>query len=265
MQSNKIKAVLSWPTPHNVKGVRGFLGLIGYYCKFIQGYDNIAKPLTELTKKCNFQWGQEAQVAFEQLKEAIVTTPVLRLPNFSQPFEIECDASGKGIGTVLMQKRHPIANFSKALSEWNLAKSAYEWEIMALALAVQHWRPYLLGRQFKVFSDQKSLHYLQQRITTLDQQNWVAKLLGYNFEIFYKPSKENREVNALSRREEGAYSSIASYPAWEEGNQLLQETNQDPTLQKIKIDLQNNPLSRPVFALQNNICITKGDWYSLRP
>ena len=90
-------------------------------------------------------------MAFEQLKKAIVTAPVLRLPDFCQPFEIECDASFKGIGAVLMQNQHPIAYFSKALSERNLAKSTYEQEIIALALAVQHWRPYLLGKQFKVF------------------------------------------------------------------------------------------------------------------
>ena len=128
----------SWPTPHNVKGVRGFLGLTRYYRKFSQGYGCIAKPLTALTKKDNFQWNQETQLAFEQLKQAIVTDSVLHLPDFTQPFEVECDASCSGIGAVLMQ---PIAYFSKALSDRNIAKSAYEREIIALALAAQHWRP----------------------------------------------------------------------------------------------------------------------------
>ena len=127
------------------------MGLTGYYRKFIQRYGKIAKPLPELTKKDSFKWGPAAQMAFEQLKKAIVTAPVLRLPDFCQPFEIECDASFKGIGAVLMQNQHPIAYFSKVLSERNLAKSTYEQEIIALALAVQHWRPYLLGKQFKVF------------------------------------------------------------------------------------------------------------------
>ena len=158
-----------------------------------------------------------------------------------------------------MQNRHPIAYFSKALLERNMTKSAYEREIMALALAVQHWRPYLLGRQFKVFSNQKSLGYLlQQRITTLDQQNWEAKLLGYNFEILYKPGKENRAADALSRRVEGAYNSLVSFPAWEEGYQLLQEADKDSIFQKIKVDVGKDPLSRPGFAIQNGILYYKG-------
>ena len=105
-----------------------------------------------------FWGGQDSQVAFEQLKCAMVTTPVLQFPDFSFPFEI--DASGTGIGVVLKQNCLPIAYFSKALSDRNLAKSAYEGEIMGLALAVQHWRPYLLGREFIVFSDQQSLGFL---------------------------------------------------------------------------------------------------------
>ena len=130
MQSNKIQTILSWPIPQNVKGVRGFLGLTGYYRKFIQGYGSIAKRLTTLTKKDNFKWGQKTQAAFDQLKRAMVTTPVLQLPDFTQPFEIECDASDKGIGAVLMQNKHPIAYFNKALSKRSLAKSTYEREIM---------------------------------------------------------------------------------------------------------------------------------------
>ncbi|WVZ23343.1 hypothetical protein V8G54_001887 [Vigna mungo] len=175
----KIKSVINWPIPHNVKGVRGFLGLTGYYRKFFAGYGKIARPLTELTKKDGFHWGPTALLTFEELKKVMTQAPLLALPNFSKPFEIECDASGAGIGAVLMQDRQPIAYFSKALAPSNVNKSAYEKELMALVLAVQHWRPYLIGRSFKVYSDQKSLrHLLHQKITTEAQQNWLAKLLG---------------------------------------------------------------------------------------
>lgn len=99
-----------------------------------------------------------------------------------------------------MQECRPGAYFSKALGEKNLTKSAYEKELMAVALAIQHWRTYLLGRKFKVYSDQKSLRQLmQQRVTKGSQQNWLAKLLGYNFDIMYKPGVENKGVDALSR------------------------------------------------------------------
>ncbi|CAJ2672993.1 unnamed protein product [Trifolium pratense] len=142
----KIKCMLEWPEPKNVKGVRGFLGLTGYYRKFIRNYGKLAKPLTELTKKDSFVWGSEATIAFNVLKQIMTSPPVLVLPNFEIPFEVECDASGRGIGAVLMQQRKPIAFFSKALSEGNLAKSIYEKELMALVLCIQHWRHYLLAR-----------------------------------------------------------------------------------------------------------------------
>lgn len=186
MDPNKIKSVVQWPTPKNVKGVRGFLGITGYYRKFIQHYGKIARPLTELTKKEGFNWNSKAQEAFETLKEMMVTAPVLALPDFTKEFFIECDASGQGIGAILMQQGRPIAYFSKALGERNLSKSAYEKELMVVALAIQHWRPYLSGRHFTVCTDQKSLkQLLHHKISTMDQQNWATKLLGYRFDILY--------------------------------------------------------------------------------
>ncbi|PNX72062.1 monoglyceride lipase, partial [Trifolium pratense] len=107
-----------------------------------------SKPLTELTKKEGFKWNEAAAEAFQKLKVAVTTAPVLVLPNFKLPFEIECDASGRGVGAVLMQMRHPIAYFSKALASSKLYKSAYDKELMALVLAIQHWPHYLLGRRF---------------------------------------------------------------------------------------------------------------------
>ncbi|GAU35788.1 hypothetical protein TSUD_56650 [Trifolium subterraneum] len=167
----KVVSVLHWPQPKNVKGVRGFLGLTGYYMKFIKDYGKIARPLTELTKKDAFKWGIEAQRAFDELKGKLTTAPVLALPDFSKQFFIECDASGEGLGAILMQDKRPIAYFR---------------------------------RKFIVSTDQKSLkQLLQQRIVTTEQQNWTAKLLGYVFEIVYKQGKLNKGADALSRIHEG--------------------------------------------------------------
>lgn len=181
--------------PKERGGCTGFLGLTSYYRKFIQGYGKIAKPLTDLTNKEGFKWNEEAKQTFEALKEAVTSTPVVALPDFSKVFEVECDASRRGLGAVLMQSRRPIAYLSKALSPSNLAKSIYEKELMAVALAIKHWSHYLCGRRFLVYFDKKSLkHLMQQPIVSADQQNWLARLLGFNFEVIYKPGLENKAV-----------------------------------------------------------------------
>ena len=252
---SKVASVTQWPVPKNVKGVRGFLGLTGYYRKFIRDYGRIARPLTELTKKNNFIWGKQAQDAFEELKLKLTTSPVLALPDFSKGFVIECDAAGTGVGAILMQDKKPIAYFSKALGVRNLTKSAYEKELMAVVMAIQHWRPYLLGKKFTVSTDQKSLkQLLQQKIVTAEQQNWAAKLLGYDFEIVYKQGRLNQGADALSRINEGMeLSNITTLVQWDQKQHVMTEVSQDEELQKIIAELQQNPDSRPGYVYKQGI------------
>jgi len=157
---SKIKAMVDWPFPKTLKALRGFLGLTGYYRKFIKGYGSIAAPLTQMLRKNSFAWTAAAQAAFEELKQAVTQAPVLALPNFSKPFIIECDASGVGIGAVLMQDNRPIAFLSQALKGKALHMSTYEKELFALVTAVHKWRPYLLGQSFVIRTDQQSLKFL---------------------------------------------------------------------------------------------------------
>ena len=170
IDQEKISAMVQWPKPNNPRAMRGFLGLTGYYWKFIQDYDKIVAPLTHMLKKNLFSWTPQAEVAFQRLKDAMTKAPVLALPNFSHQFIVECNASGTGIGAVLRQER-PIAFHSQALHGKNLLLSTYEKEMLALVMAVRKWRHYLLGRKFLVRTDQKSLQYLcSQQITTKAQQ-----------------------------------------------------------------------------------------------
>ena len=260
MDPTKVQCVKDWPVPRNVKGVHGFLGLTGYYRQFIKDYGRIARPLTELTKKDGFRWNAQAQQAFEELKSKLSTFSVLALPDFSKEFIVECDASGRGIGAVLMQDHKPIAFFSKALAPCTLSKSVYEKEIMALVLAVQHWRHYLMGRPFKVFTDHKSLrHLLQQRLTTTNQHCWLSKLMGYQFEIVYKPGAENKVADALSRIEENQeMNSIISSPYWLDFTRIKEEIWENLSLKLILEILQKNPTKKPDYTLQGDLLFYKG-------
>ena len=126
MDPIKIQAVIEWPKPVSVKGVRGFLGLARYYRKFIYIFRSIVAPLTQLLTKDEFHWNEAVEVAFKQLKEALTSPLILRLPDFTQQFVIECDASGTGVGAILSQQNQPVAYFSEALKGSALALSTYE-------------------------------------------------------------------------------------------------------------------------------------------
>jgi len=140
----KIQIISEWPAPQCVKDLRSFLGMAGYYRKYVKNFGLLTKPLTNLLKKgVVYVWTSETEASFQALKTALVTAPVLALPDFSKTFELETDASDKGIGAVLQQGGHPLAFVSKALGPKAQGLSTYEKEYLVILLAVDHWRSYL--------------------------------------------------------------------------------------------------------------------------
>ena len=183
-----------------MRAVCGFLGLAGYYRKFVHGYGALAAPLSALLKEEGFSWDDAAASAFAALKAAITTAPVLAMPDFTKLFTVECDASTVRFGAVLTQEGHPVAFFSRPVAPRHRALAAYERELIGLVQAVRHWRPYLWGRSFIVKTDHYSLKYLlDQRLATIPQHHWVGKLLGFDFSVEYRSDATNIVADALSR------------------------------------------------------------------
>jgi hypothetical protein len=151
---SKLQAMIDWPTPKNVTALRAFLGLTGFYRRFVLNYATIASPLTDLLKANAFQWTTAADNAFQSLKIAMENLPLLYLPDFTQPFEVTTDASNYAIGAVLSQHSKPLAFFSKKLNSRLSSSSTYIRELYALTEAIKKWRQYLLGSTFKFFTDQ---------------------------------------------------------------------------------------------------------------
>lgn len=215
VDQRKIEAMQSWPQPKNITALRGFLGLTGYYRKFVEHYGLIAKPLTEMLKKGKFGWNSMSMAAFQALKDAMTCTPVLAMPNFNEVFEVHTDACDEGIGAALTQQGRPLAYLSKMLGPMKRGWSVYSKEMLAVSEAIRVWQPYLIGQKFRIYTYQQPLkHLLEQRIVTLEQQKFIAKLLGFEFEIHYRLGKENVVADALSRRTEGPILTVVTELTW---------------------------------------------------
>eukprot|EP00253_Pinus_taeda_P007716 PITA_07716 len=208
---SKIKAIKEWKIPTSIKNLRGFLGLMGYYRKFVENYGRIIAPLTTLLKKDAFSWNPKAMKAFEHLKEEMCQAPVLATPDFTKTFIMECDALGNGIDVVLIQEERPISFEIRPIKRMYLHKAIYEKEMLAILHALNILRPFLMGRRFKVKTKHGTLKYFLEKIlSSEEQQKWVTKMLGYDFEIIYKKGKKNVVIDALSRKDEDVEALLCS-------------------------------------------------------
>ena len=202
VDEEKVKAIQDWPTPKSVSDVRSFHGLASFYRRFVKNFSTLASPLTEVIKKnVGFKWGKEQEQAFEKLKFKLTHAPLLSLPNFDKTFEIECDASGVGIGAVLMQEGKPLAYFSEKLNGATLNYPTYDKEMYSLIRALKTWQHYLWTKEFVIHSDHESLKFLKgQQKLNKRHARWMEFLETFPYVIRFKKGKENVVADALSRR-----------------------------------------------------------------
>jgi hypothetical protein len=164
----RISGVTNWPIPKRKRDVQSFLGFANFYRRFIKDFSLIAKPMTKLTGKVEWQWGQKQQEAFDEIKKAMTSAPVLAIPTQADPMRLECDASDYATGAVLSQQQkglwHPLGYISSSMSETERNYEVYDKELLSMMLALEEWRHLLIGAKhpFEIWSDHRNLTYFKQ-------------------------------------------------------------------------------------------------------
>jgi hypothetical protein len=216
MDHGRVKTVLDWKEPANLKEMQSFLGFANFYRRFIKGFSRIALPLTELTKQSSpYEWTPAAQEAFDTLKQAFTSYPVLIQPDFSKPFILETDASGFALAAILSQygpdnRLHPVAFFSRKMNPAERNYPVHDQELLAIKCAFEHFRPYLMSSPHPttVFTDHRNLlHFSSTTKLTRRLAGWSSFFADYNFRIVYRPGTQNGKADSLSRRADFAASS----------------------------------------------------------
>ncbi|KAI3773775.1 hypothetical protein L1987_48307 [Smallanthus sonchifolius] len=200
---SKIDAIKNWEAPKTSTEVRQFLGLAGYYRRFIENFSKIAQQMTTLTQKVKkFDWGDKQEAAFQLLKQKLCCATILSLPEGTDGFVVYCDASHQGLGCVLMQNDKVIAYASRLLKVHEKNYTTHDLELGAVVFALKIWKHYLYVTKCTIFTDHKSLqHIFDQKELNMRQRRWVELLNDYDCEIRYHPGKANVVADALSRKE----------------------------------------------------------------
>ncbi|KAK1628022.1 hypothetical protein QYE76_002337 [Lolium multiflorum] len=199
---SKVAAVTEWESPKNAGEIRSFLGLAGYYRRFIENFSKIAKPMTALLKKeKKFIWTDECEASFQELKQRLVSAPVLCLPDINKDFQVYCDASRQGLGGVLMQDGKVVCYASRQLKKHERNYPTHDLELASVVHALKVWRHYLMGKHCDVFTDHKSLKYIfTQKELNMRQRRWLELIKDYDMNLQYHPGKANVVADALSRK-----------------------------------------------------------------
>ncbi|GBG67585.1 hypothetical protein CBR_g714 [Chara braunii] len=248
-EATKVEVIHKWPQPANVHEWRSFLGFASYYRKFVPNFSIIARPLSKLTSKnVSYAWNEECTTAFQALKEALASHPVLRIADPKLTFVVTTDASLYGIGAVLQQDDgydlRPLEFYNKRMPSHKVAASTYMRELYALREALDH-----LGRHFKVFSDHETLKWIQTQTnpsTTLTR--WLHEIAVYDFELRHKKDFYNRVADALSRHREYMTCLVGSYDLRKNlKEELIEHTAKDPELSPVLEQIRADPSSQLDF------------------
>jgi hypothetical protein len=220
---SKVKEVWEWRPPTSVSEVRSFLGLADYYRRFIPYFSKITKPITELLKKGNkYVWSEACDEASKHLKKLLTTLHVLAQPDTTKPFDLYCDASVTGLGSVLMQEGRVISYSSRQLRRHEEHYPTHDLELAAVVMALQTWRHYLLGNVIHIYTDHKSLKYIfTQPDLNMRQRRWLELIKDYELEFHYHPGKANVVTDVLSRKAHYNYLPAISLTGKESSTQVL--------------------------------------------
>jgi hypothetical protein len=198
----KVKAIMEWPVPKNAHEVRSFMGLAGYYQRFVEGFSKIVKPITTLQcKGVRYEWTEECYIAFIELKRLLTNVSILRVSDLEKYFTVYKDASKQGLGAVLIHDEGMIVYASRNLKKHEELYATHDLELAVVILALKLWRHYLVGRSFELKKDHEILkHLFTQRDLNARHRRWSEFMSEYDFGISYIKGKENVVADALSRR-----------------------------------------------------------------
>jgi hypothetical protein len=258
MDPRKIQAIVEWSAPKSVPELRSFLGLANYYRRFIEGYSKKTTPLSDLLKKSRrWEWTVDCQQAFEKLKTAVASAPVLGLPDFEKPFEVHTDASDRAIGGVLVQEGHPVAFESRKLNDAEQNYSTHEKEMTAVVHCLGIWRVYLLGPKFVVKTDNvANTFFWTQKKLSQRQARWQEFLAEYDFVWKHKPGSHNQVADALSRREVIATVLAIAQVESDMLCRLRQAAGEDAAYKKLVELVQEGTIRR--YWLEQDLLYAKG-------
>jgi hypothetical protein len=215
VDSDKIRSIMEWPTPKDVSDIRSFMGLAGYYRRFIKGFSMIGCPIIALHKKGDkFTWTQECEDIFQSLKHLLTHAPMLKIVDPKADFLVCTNAYKEGLGGVLMQGGSVVYYESRKLNEHEVNYVTHDLELAAIVHALKMWRHYLLGRKFVLMTDHYGLRYLfDQPKLNARQARWMALLSEFDFKIKHIKGKENKVAVAISRSMKTIH--LATVSTWE--------------------------------------------------